>query len=219
MFKSRRSVLSDITKRAISLATVRLTERQGQGVLVPGGFVITAAHCLRWDGEGGSALGDVHATDIRTHSGKRLRLDVGAAEPRADIAVLVELDEQEFGDEFDMFEQWKATTVPVPVRDEELEPDHPLRGHVLTHTGKWTTVTITRLSYGPTNGVIYVRAERPIRCGTSGGPVVDDEGRLLGVVSHFTEVTRGECDGFMPLVSLALPGWVMSRIARAQSEP
>ena len=42
----------------VEKATVRLTGKGGQGVLVPGGLIVTAAHCVNWYLEGGMAMGD-----------------------------------------------------------------------------------------------------------------------------------------------------------------
>jgi hypothetical protein len=49
---------------------------------------------------------------------------------------------------------------------------------------------------------------------TSGGPVVDDEGQLVGVVSYACE--EPPFDGRMPRLHRALPGWVWNRIDAAQ---
>src|SRR5579862_4192191 len=78
--------------RRVEAATVRLPEKGGCGVLVPGGFILTATHCIEWSGTGGMVLGDVYPTSIETASGAKFRVDVAACEPVADIAVLGELD-------------------------------------------------------------------------------------------------------------------------------
>lgn len=46
------------TDSIVANATVRISGLVGQGVLVPGGFILTATHCIQWNGEGGWALGD-----------------------------------------------------------------------------------------------------------------------------------------------------------------
>jgi hypothetical protein len=46
-------------------ATVQLPTKGGQGVLVPGGFVLTAAHCIDWSLDGGMALGREHGPKRR----------------------------------------------------------------------------------------------------------------------------------------------------------
>src|SRR5262245_38143525 len=46
------------TLAQVQLATVQIQKKGGRGVLVPGGFVLTAAHCVEWSPEGGMVLGD-----------------------------------------------------------------------------------------------------------------------------------------------------------------
>lgn len=50
-------------------ATVRLLGKGGQGVLVPGKLILTAAHCVTWDADGGMVLGDHYIEDITTANG------------------------------------------------------------------------------------------------------------------------------------------------------
>ena len=54
-------------------ATVRLDNLGGQGVLVPGGFILTAAHCIQWNGEVEMAMVDRFIESITTKSGARFR--------------------------------------------------------------------------------------------------------------------------------------------------
>lgn len=55
-----------------------------------------------------------------------------------------------------------------------------------------------------------------IEGGTSGGPVVDDAGRLVGVVSHAAETSGATQPGMIPVARLALPRWILEQIARAR---
>ena len=55
--------LIDESRRRVERATVRLVERGGQGVLVPGGFILTATHCINWCGTGMMALGEVYPAE------------------------------------------------------------------------------------------------------------------------------------------------------------
>ncbi len=47
-----------LDKAKVARATVRFAKQGGQGVIVPGGLIVTAAHVITWVGTGGMALGD-----------------------------------------------------------------------------------------------------------------------------------------------------------------
>jgi S1-C subfamily serine protease len=79
--------------------------------------------------------------------------------------------------------------------------------HVLTHEGEWIVGKATYNSMHRLARRIFLETERPIENGTSGGPVVDDDGRLLGVVSW-----SGENTGAIPLVIAALPASILDRL-------
>jgi hypothetical protein len=104
--------LNDAKKRA-EAATVRLTRLKGQGVLVPGGFVLTAAHCVGWTAEGGMTLGDYFYEPITTNGNGSFRVSVDAIEPVADIAALREVDGQVLYDDCAAFEIFCEATPPV----------------------------------------------------------------------------------------------------------
>ena len=110
-------------------------------------------------------------------------LAVVAADPCADIAALGEPDNQVFSDEADAFEEWRERTEPVPVSEHVIGPRKSVPVHILTHDRGWITGKVTRYSIDLTSRVL-LEADSPITGGTSGGPVVDDDGRLVGVVSH-----------------------------------
>ena len=76
-------------KAKVAKATVRLTRSGGQGVLVCGNVILTAAHCIGFNLEGGMVLGDFYIEDIETAQGM-LKVGPLAVEPISDIAVLGE---------------------------------------------------------------------------------------------------------------------------------
>ncbi len=86
--------LTEGMKQRIAAATVRLPELGGQGVLIPGGFILTAAHCIEWTETGAMVLGDYFFHKVETSDGKEFRGAVCAVEPVADIAVITEPDGQ-----------------------------------------------------------------------------------------------------------------------------
>ncbi len=202
-------------------ATVRV-QAGGLGVLVPGGFILTAAHCIRWSVKGGMVLGDYYLEQVQTRSGETFRLAPWAVEPVSDIAALGDPDTQEFDDDVDAFEKWREATKPVAVRPHLFAgPDvtrvrDALRSNrrifvlheafpvwILTHEGRWLAAEVRRvgLPSRPPAGRVFLKVTGHIRGGTSGGPVVDGAGRLVGVVSHSGAVGgdgRGRCRARSP---------------------
>ena len=56
----------------VGRAVVRLPRRGGRGVLVSGGIVVTAAHCIEWTHHGAMVLGDHFLEQIETTDGRLL---------------------------------------------------------------------------------------------------------------------------------------------------
>jgi hypothetical protein len=98
-------------REKIVAATVRFRQRGGQGVIVPGNMIVTAAHVLHeWSSTGGMTLGDSSFEDVTTRDGRTIAAMVLAVEPVADIAVLGAPDNQMRPEQADAFE---AAVEPV----------------------------------------------------------------------------------------------------------
>jgi hypothetical protein len=109
-----------------------------------------------------------------------------------DIAALAALDGQAFGGECDAFERFCEETEPVPLSTDDFLVQTPVQIHILTHTGTWVTGRACRYghpSQAPA-GVVAVEFDAPI--GTSGGPVIDENGLLVGVISQSGAATLYE---------------------------
>jgi hypothetical protein len=211
-----------MTKERTRDATVSLPTAGGQGILVPGRLVLTAAHCVESYASGGMALGEHCLEVVQPKVGQAFRLSVYAVDPVADIAVLGEPDNQVFDEDAVAFESFCEATEAVPISADDFETEAPVRVSILTHHDTWIAATATRYGPASTGSTVTVVAEHNIEGGTSGGPVIDEAGQLVGVVSvagGAAGAGGGEGDtrqGMMPRPHLALPIWVWRRIAAAQ---
>ncbi len=197
----------------IEAATVRFPRKDGQGVLVPGQMIVTAAHVVSWSTEGGMALGDYYIEEIKAGS-CIFKVQPLAVEPVTDIAVLGALDGQVFPDEAEAFEEFCESTAPVSICTVDFPWHSPFPVHVLTHTGRWVSARATQ--WGVDDSVLSIEASEGIEGGTSGGPVVTNDGLLLGVVS--TVGGEPPRTGMIPRVHLAAPVWLVRRMVDPEWE-
>jgi S1-C subfamily serine protease len=162
-------------------ATVRMQRRRGLGVVVPGRMIGTAAHVIkRHDIWRRDAIGDAHFERVRAHSGRRFLADVYAVEAISDIALLGEPDGQAFFKEHDDYQEIVDAIDPVPVFVDDFPRDERFTVHILTHNKGWVEAQARQVSR---HGNVIATAADGIDGGTSGGPVVIDDGRLIGVIS------------------------------------
>jgi S1-C subfamily serine protease len=201
-------MISNATRAAVSRATVRFTAMSGQGVVVPNGLIATAAHVIDWDGRGGMALGDRYLEEFES-GGRRLKAQVYAVEPVSDIALLGAPDDQ--GELETAFEEWcdGIPSIRLWMADPPLREWFPI--HVLAHTGDW--ITGRAQQHQPYSRTCYFETTEAIQGGTSGGPVVTDDGRLLGVVSNAGgSPGEPETSGMIPRLYSAAPLWSVERM-------
>lgn len=192
-------------------ATVTLLRKGGLGVLVRGNLIITAAHCIDFRCDGPMALGDHFIEEIKTAEGE-LKVTPHAVEPVNDLAVLGSLDEQVFWREAEDFERFCEHTKPVPLCRSEFALFRKFRVRIYTHKGTWVTGSAEQCCEDAQ--VLAVDADEQIEGGTSGGPIVNDAGELVGIVSNFTLATDGQqkSNGLAPRPHLGLPVWACRRI-------
>ncbi|MCF8051592.1 MAG: serine protease [Desulfobacterales bacterium] len=197
----------------VEKAVVKVAKKQGQGILVDNCCVITAAHCISWDTDGGMAMGDFYIEEIEM-MGRNFKLRPIAVEAVADIAVLGPLDSQAAYEEVEDFCEACRKITPVKICTAEFEPHKDFKAYVFTHDKGWIQATAHHyLSVYPT---LWITTEKQIDGGTSGGPVVNEKGELLGVVS-FNSINIDECTGQIPRASLALPSWILQTILQPDS--
>jgi hypothetical protein len=198
-------------RRQVERATVRFLRNGGQGVIVPGSFILTAAHCINWELTGGMTLGDYFLEKVEC-GGREFLASVFAVEPVNDIAVLGEPDNQALSEEADLFQEVMESVQPVPLNLEEFELFEEFPAFIFTHKGNWLKAQAQQCR--EKSGNFALSSPMQIEGGTSGSPIVDTEGKLLSLVSWASE-TKGPCRGSGPRPQWALPRWVLERIINA----
>ena len=205
--------------KAVESATVRLTRLDGRGVIVPGNYIVTAAHCIGWTAEGLMAIdGRGESPEPVSWHGRDLWADVYAIEPVADIAILGPPDAQTFPEEWDVFMEVFDAVSPVPLATAPLEVWREFPAFILSHDKGWIEGKAKACREGAHR--LMLKAAEKIERGTSGSPVVDESGRLLGVIScSDNPVGPQEATGLMPFAHRALPRWVVDDIIAATGDP
>jgi hypothetical protein len=202
-----------------AMATVTITRKRGKGVLVNGGLILTAAHCITYHCEGQMVLGDYYIETIKTAGGKLLKAQPLAVEPVSDIAVLGALDGQDFGDEVLQFETFCEKTKPVPMCLSRYRLFQSFSVRILNRDWKWVRGNAMICAEGAP--VLFVEAKEQVKGGASGGPIINESGELVGIVSNFSfryrarngdKPAKFESTGSVPCPHLTLPVWVRDKI-------
>jgi len=200
---------ADIFKN-VEKATVRLP-KGGQGVLVSGDLILTAAHCIRFSLEGEMVFDTHFIEEIETKSGP-IKACAWAVEPVSDIAVVGALDYQAFDKEVEDFEEFCINTPSVPLYQGDFPLFEASQVHIYTHKGTWIKGNVTLYRKGANQ--LGLEADEQIEQGTSGGPIINDKGELVGIASNISvppEDTLQEnykATGSVPRPHLTLPVWI-----------
>jgi V8-like Glu-specific endopeptidase len=210
-------MLKKLIQTNIEKATVRITKLGGQGVLVGGNMILTAAHCFDYSLTGGMVLGDYYIEEIKIKRGKILKVAPLAIEPLTDIAALGSVDVQEFGEESINFEEFCEKTKPVHLCLKEFELFQTFTVYINSHESKWISGTAT-LTYKDAP-MLSLETEEVIKSGTSGSPIVNEMGELVGIISHISsDLAPIKHNGTAPRPHLALPVWLVHNILRSETE-
>ena len=195
-----------------SLVRVRQAKRKwGMGVVIPGGLIVTASHCLPRLPEpmlGGDDLVPVRIASFM-RSGQKATGFVVFADPCADIAVIGTPPDDGPVEEFERF---LALHDPAPVRFREFAPPVKMRLRVCSHRGRWHQGQCEFLRGG--RATIYLRlipSKDRIGGGTSGSPGFDDEGSVIAILSS---AALNQPEGFMSRLDAALPLWLLRELGQ-----
>lgn len=181
--------LAGVVERA-SRAVVTVDGRRGppaSGTLWPGGVVVTADHVLERDESIGVTLPDE----------RRVAATVAGRDPGSDVAVLRLVEVAATAAELAPAESLKVGHLVLALARPGGGPMASF-GVVSALGGRWRTAR-----GGAVDG--YVRADLALYAGFSGGPLVDVQGRVVGLNSW--HLALGE--------AMALPAAVVDDIVRA----
>ena len=184
---------------------VRCHNGEARGVLV-GNVILTAAHCLCNHVDPSVAWGAIAAERIQTRDGVIWTCPL-AVEPCADIAVLGPHKHEAFLDDLEAFETFCQNTKPVSVSRHSIKPREKVPVRVLGHDGRWikgVAEVSTKNSHS-----LCIKADKEIKGGCSGGPVLNLSDELLAIVSHSSIPRSGiPSTGLYPRPRYALPVWI-----------
>ncbi len=204
--------MDEKTRKKIELATVTVRSKSmkpgegGQGVYIGNGFVLTAAHCLEFDTAGAIAEGFPPVYYIDRPEGESIWCSPVSIDPCSDLAVVGPCDNQQLSERHRELLSFFEDVVPIDIRREPLQPEESTSCEIRTHLGTWVSGKMTRHSDMPW---AWLEADENIIGGTSGGPIVDEDGQIIAVVS-----ITGDDDASGPhsIPSLWLPPWLLALV-------
>ena len=207
---------------------VQFPKSGGQGFYIPGGMILTAGHCLANSGDGSdysvenSCCRDICPVEAINSEGSVLILRPRFVDFASDLAILEDVTKQ----------------IPIPDRDirpleseEHWESIKPFvsrfrldpvfqddSGWLRTHDQGWQPIRISETYDAPNRFAFLTEGGFKVEGGTSGGPIVDRQGYIVGAVSSASEdliwdESREDygCLGEFTHAASVLPNWYVSR--------
>lgn len=169
-------------------------------VLRNDGYLVTNNHVID------AAVVNDGTVDIVTSDGRRLAAEIVGRNVSYDVAVLRIED--------DSLASLRAGQAPVAVGDSVLVIGAPL-GYDFTVTTGIVSAVDRPVTVGEADEASYISAiqtDAPINPGNSGGPVLDGEGRFIGMASSMATLANAPGAGSIGL-GFAIPARAVVRIA------
>lgn len=211
--------LNENIRRRVEAATVAIGQPDGQwcgqGVVVFGGYILTAAHCIPRSSEAELWFDDVVTAEFRSRDCVS-KAQVLAIEPVADIAILGPSGNPKAIEEY---EAWYDDQEPLLICERNWITFQEFSIWLYTHLGTWIGGRAKFCAEGTAK--LFAVTDEQVMGGTSGGPIVDETGTLVGLVSVAADKADDDLEdepaGMAPFPSLALPRWAVAKIMDAQS--
>lgn len=179
----------------------------GSGVAVYGEYILTAAHCTNYTLMSKFFVGK-HFGQIIENQEKKIFVSPVAIEPICDIALLGE--PRWDGDEGLDYLLWHGELNPVPICFEDYELNTDFRVYIYNHKREWIQ-GIAKANLKK----LFIEFHKPIESGTSGSPIINERGEIVGIFSYSTTGTN---NGYAPRVDQTLPVWLCDLIKEAQAK-
>ena len=121
------------------------------------------------------------------------------------------VDDQEFSRECSNFEKFCKKIEPIEICTRSFKAFKKYPIFVYTHEGKW--ITGQAHSYQEHSHSLWLEMNEAIKAGTSGSPILDKSGCVVGLVSNFIgENSISSVTGRAWRPHLTLPVWVCNQI-------
>jgi hypothetical protein len=186
----------------------------GVGVLV-GNVILTAAHCVNHGVVGPMAKDGAHVEEIETFQCRRLKTALLAVELVYDIAVLGSLDSEDWPKEANAFQQFCRATKPVSLAMSDVRSGQCLTVSIRNRDGTWVEGSV--MVHRNDLPGYYFETKVVIENGASGGPVLNQRGELVGLVSTTHDENCHKLQGlWCPRPLRALPVWVCDTLLKEE---
>jgi hypothetical protein len=188
-------------------AIIDLPVKGGRGVLIAGGMILTAAHCISCTCSSRMVLLEDNLVKVRIKN-QLIYLNILFVDPVSDIAVLGKLTDQSY-EHTAFFEAFCSTYKPFKINKSIHVPLEPISLNIYNENRQWVNASGEIAS--PDSHIICITADSLIKPGASGGPIINNQMELISINSQFS-LNNKDISGFAALPLLTLPKWILNRM-------